>query len=105
MVQATLDGKRLKKGIGCLGTGEVLPWLSCLYKGWGHSLNSTQMSTDGSKFLLFTGETPAGLKQLSAGGSKPSVHCCQRNFLSELLSPGGRAGGVSGNKLCLEGRP
>lgn len=31
--EATLDGEMLKKGIGCLGTGEVLLRLSCLYKG------------------------------------------------------------------------
>lgn len=62
------------------------------------------MSTDGSKFLVFTGESLAGLKLHGEGGPNPSVHSWQRNRFVELLFPGQQVGVSFCNKPCLEGR-
>lgn len=80
----------LRKGIGCLGTGEVLLWLPCLYKGCGSRAGEQPEQHPNvyrwQQILSFRwgdSSRPEG-----GGGSKLSVHSWQRNFSTELFLPG-----------------
>lgn len=65
-----------------------LAYIRAVGAGLGNGLNSTQMSTDGSKFLVFAGETLAGLK-VEEGPSSPCTPGRETSPLSYFCQDGG----------------